>query len=649
MQTYCRICEAACGLQADIDVEDGRVRLRPDRDHPTSRGYACAKGTRFGEVADHSARVLVPRVHGRDTDWKTATRFVGSRLREIIDRHGPHAVGIYYGNPLAFNALGFVATLGFAKALGTRNVYYAGSQDCANKFAGADIVHGSPVVQALPDFGRTQLAVVFGSNPYVSQSSFVHLEGGGPANFGALVQRGGQVVWVDPRRSESAAKWGEHQPIVPGTDVWLLAALVKLCADDAPSSSRVQGWPQLRQAVAAIDLDDVATRTGIERETIETLAARIRRAERATFHMSVGVNMGGFGTLSYVLLQALAWVTGNYDREGGLLVHPLSRAVDWAFRRAHLLDDQRSRVGDFASVMGALPGGILADEILTPGPERIRALLVVAGDPVRSIPGSTRLQEALGSLDLLACVDMFDNATSRHAHAFLPAASWLERWDVAISTMTFQQTSLLQATRPAIAPRGQSRTDARILADLALAARLRGSVAWRLARLPLDKWLPAPGYGFRVPVPRPGRWLRRNRLRLWEPRVAEEFRRLAAAPRPARDAFTLIGRRRRLGHNSWLHGGQRDGSSESVAWLRADDLRALGVQEGGQIEICVDERRLRIPAQAHEGLAPRTVVVPHGLPELNVNELLGAGPDAIERVSGQLTMTGIAASVSAAR
>ncbi len=648
MQTYCRICEAACGLRAEVDTE-GHVRLRPDRDHPTSRGYACAKGTRFGEVADHPARVLEPRIEGRSTDWSTATAFVGDRLRQIIDRHGPHAVGIYYGNPLAFNALGFVATLGFAKALGTRNVYYAGSQDCANKFAGADIVHGSPVVQALPDFGRTQLAVVFGSNPYVSQSSFVHLEGGGPANFGALVERGGEVIWVDPRRSESAAKWGEHQPIVPGTDVWLLAALVQLCIDAAPTSAQVEGVAQLRTALQRVDLDDVAARTGIERPRIEALAARIRRAERATFHMSVGVNMGGFGTLSYVLLQALAWVTGNYDREGGLLVHPLSRVVDWAFRRARLLDGHRSRVGDFPAVLGALPGGILADEILTEGPDRIRALVVVAGDPVRSIPGSRRLARALPSLELLACVDMFDNATSRHAHAFLPAASWLERWDLAISTMTFQQTSLLQATRPTIAPRGQARPDARILADLALAAKLRGGAVWRLGRLPLDRLLPALGYGFRVPVPRPGRWLRRNRLRFWDERVAEELRRLAESPLPEADRFTLIGRRRRLGHNSWLHGGQRDGSSESFAWLGPDDLRALGVADGDEIEIRVDDRRLRIAAQAREGIAPRTVVVPHGLPELNINELIGAGPQAVERVSGQLTMTGIAASVAAAR
>src|SRR5690606_16094772 len=146
MRTYCRICEAACGRVVDRDPSGAPVRLRPDREHPTSRGYACAKGTRFLEVARDGARVLEPRLDGRAAGWDTATREVGARLRAIIDAHGPHAVGVYFGNPLAFNALGFVATLAFVKDLGTRNVFYAGSQDCNNKFAGADIVHASPVI-----------------------------------------------------------------------------------------------------------------------------------------------------------------------------------------------------------------------------------------------------------------------------------------------------------------------------------------------------------------------------------------------------------------------------------------------------------------------------------------------------------------------
>ncbi|MEM9453830.1 MAG: molybdopterin-dependent oxidoreductase [Myxococcota bacterium] len=652
MRTYCRICEAACGLQV-VDDEQGRpVRLRPDRDHPGSRGYACAKGTRFFEVAGHPQRLLYPQLWGRRASWSRALDEVGGRLRRIIDEHGPHAVGIYFGNPMAFNTLGLVSTLGLGQALGTRNVFYAGSQDCNNKFAGAQIVHGSPVIQAFPDFEHTDFALILGSNPYVSQSSFVHLGGGGPAAFGGILARGGQVVWVDPRRSESARRWGEHLAIRPGTDAWLLLGLLAECADGAPEDGRVEGWPQLREAARAVSLSEVAARTGIARSQIESLAARLRAAPSAALHMSVGVNQGGFGTLAYVLLQALAWATGNYDRRGGLLVHPLARSLDRVYRGARLGNEHRSRVGGFSSVLGTLPGGVMADEILEPGPQQVRALLVLAGDPLRSIPGAGRTEKALRSLELLACVDMFRSATGRHAHALLPAASWLERWDLSVVSLPFSQSPTLPVSGPVMPPPGECRTDAWILSELAmrmdlrLGARWLWGLPWRLGRWGLDRWLPRPRFGFPMPRIRPGRWLARNRLRFGDPAVAEELRRLQRSPgQPAEDDFVLLGRRRRLGHNSWLHGGQRSGEPEATAWLSPQDLSRLGLVDGQTIEIQCCGESLRMPAGSAEGLMPGTVVVPHGLPDLNVNRLIPAGVEHIERVSGQLTMTGVRAQV----
>ena len=646
-RTYCRICEAACGLIVERDPQGSPVRLLPDREHPGSRGHVCAKGTRFLEVARHPERLLHPRLDGRRVDWPTAIEAVAGRLRRVIDAHGPHAVGMYVGNPMAFNGLGVLASLALGKALGTRNVFYAGSQDCNNKFAGADIVHGSPVVQAFPDLAHTHLALVLGSNPYVSQSSFVHMQGGSASTFAGIEARGGTVVWVDPRRSESAQRWGEHLPIRPGTDAWLLLGLLSLCADGAPAPERVDGWPELRAAIAGVGLDEVAARTGIARAEIERLAARLRAAPSAALHMSVGVNMGGFGTLAYVLLQALAWATGNYDRRGGLLVGALARPIDRFFRWSGLHNEHRSRIGGFPSLLGTLPGGVLADEILEPGPERIRALLVLAGDPLRSIPGADRMEQALRSLDFLACADVFESATGRLAHALLPASTWLERWDVALASAPFLPGSRLPVAGPVMPPLGEARSDLRIVGDLAVALGLPVR-RWRLARMSLDRWLPRPRFGLLVPPVRPGRWLRRHRLRLWDERVAEELRRLRAHPvAEPHLGFTLVGRRRRLGHNSWLHGGQRTGEPEAVAWLSPQDLAALGVTEGQAIEIRSEIGTLRIATRAMDGLAPRTVVVPHGLPELNVNSLIPAGPEHIERVSGQLTMTGIPAHVAA--
>jgi len=243
---------------------------------------------------------------------------------------------------------------------------------------------------------------------------------------------------------------------------------------------------------------------------------------------------------------------------------------------------------------------------------------------------------------------MFESATGRHAHALLPAASWLERWDVAISTVPFQQARLIQISGPTMKPLGETRTDAAILGDLAVAMGLPGA-HWRLMRRGLDRWLPRPKYGVPGPRVRPGRWLQRNRLRFWDERVEAEVKRLRAQPERGSGRFVLIGRRRRLAHNSWLHGGQRTGEPEAVAWLSAEDLAELGIEEGATIEIECEAGSLRIPVRAAEGLSKGTVVVPHGLPGINVNALIPAGEENIERVSGQLTMTGIPTRVRVVR
>ena len=170
-------------MLADLDTSGQPVRLRPDRAHPVSQGFVCAKGTQFLEVAEHPERLLAPlrrRVDGEyeQITWDEAMAFVAQRLRPILERYGPHAVGIYFGNPLAFNTLGLLSMLAFMRALGTRNVFSAGTQDCQNKFTGSQIVHGSPFIHPLPDFEHTDVAVLLGTNPAVSQASFVHLEGG---------------------------------------------------------------------------------------------------------------------------------------------------------------------------------------------------------------------------------------------------------------------------------------------------------------------------------------------------------------------------------------------------------------------------------------------------------------------------------------
>ncbi len=679
--TFCRICEAACGLRVDMDAAGRPLHIRPDRQHPVSRGFVCAKGTRFLEVAQHPERLLHPlqrQADGRyaQVTWPQAMALVAERLRPILEHHGPHAIGIYFGNPLAFHTMGALSMLAFMRALGTRNVFTAGSQDCNNKFAGAQIVHGSPLIHPIPDLNHTDFALMLGTNPAVSQSSFVHLEGGSTV-FDHLVQRGARVVWVDPRRTESAQRWGGHLPIRPGTDIFLLLALLHELRGRYQPDAAMEGLERLLDLATSYLPERASALTGIAPARLHEVAEAIRQARRATFHMSVGVNQGPFGTLCYVALQALAYLSGNFDQRGGVLFHPLAVLMAALGQRFGLgKAEPRSRVGQYPSVLMSLPGGIMADEMLTPGPDQIRALIVVSGDPLLSVPGAAKLRQALQGLEFLLGLDLFQNTTGYEADLLLPTTSWLERWDVAAATAMFQHAPMIQYAGAVQPAPGEVRAETRILAEMSLAlgrpllgkrllARWWGRMPWdtvltalsQVAFWPARLWFRGRP-GIPAPSPQPGRYVGRGpctpgrRVRFWHADLDSEPQRLAAystewaarptmADDPASLSLTLIGRRRRLGHNSWLHGAVHNGRAENTVWLSPRDLAALGLPNGGDVALHTASATLCATATPRADVAPGLVVAPHGLTGTNVNALIPSGHDMIEPLSGQHRMTGI--------
>lgn len=682
-KTYCRICEAACGLVVDFDDLGDAVRIRPDKDNPNSKGFACSKGTRFLETNRSGERLQYPMARQADgtlkrISWREAYKRMRTHIKPIVDSDGPHALGYYFGNPLAFNAGAAAASFGLLQSLGTRNVYAAGSQDCNNKFTGGYIVHGSPLIHPLPDFEHAELAILLGTNPAVSQSSFVHLDGGSTV-FDRMKARGARIVVVDPRRSESAKRFGEHIAIRPGTDLFLLFAILNDMPERADGGVS-EGLAELRHIARSYTAERAADITGVPADTIRALAKDIAD-KRTAMHMSVGVNQGPFGTLAYVALQAVLYASGNLDRDGGSLFHPLAvMAAKRAPHGGYGSLDKRSRIGGFPAVLDSLPGGILAEEIMRPGPERIRAMICIAGDPLRSIPGSAALAEAFKQLDYLVVIDTFKSRASEAAHLVLPATTWLERFDVATTTTFFQFAPRLQYAAPVLRPPGEAKDDGRILADISialgkpifgsnLAARafgmaLKTSGARLAAAAAFVKrfGVTLEAGSFKVPVPTAGSYIGKgpvtpgHKLRFWHPWLEGEIGRIeqwlaADVARRTRGGYTLICRRRRLGHNSWLRGATRSGDPERVAWLNGADYEALGLNgKGGEIDIVSVAGRLRIPAQVNDDVGVGTVVVPHGLHDADVNAIIPSGSVGgyLEPLSGQHVMTGIAVEIAAA-
>src|SRR3954447_11365420 len=605
--TFCRICEAHCGLVATVDGR--RVeRLRPDKQHPLSLGYACPKGIAMIEVQNSPDRVLHPMRGDERVCWDEAIAEIGARLRGGRERYGGDAIGWYMGNPGGASYSHTLWSKGFVDALGSPHYYTAGSQDVNNRFAASALMYGSPLRVPIPDLERTSFLLMVGANPFVSNGSVLSA----PRvrdRLHAIVARGGRVVVVDPRRTETARAF-EHLPIRPDTDAWFLLSLLHLVGRDSA----------LGPLVAAFSPEATEERTSVPASSCRALARDLAAAPSAAVYGRTGSCLGRFGTLVAFLLDALNAVTGNLDAPGGAVFGRPAIALDDVAESIGLdtYGARHSRVGGFPDVLGAMPRAVMADEISTPGARSLRALFVSAGNPVLSVPDGQALADAMGSLDLCVAIDLYVNETGRHADYVLPATTFLERGDLPIAFLGFYTTPFVQWTEPVVAPRGEARDEWEIIEDL---ARELGVVpspvpavrrAGRLARLVTPRRLAAALLATgpeRLSLRRVRRRphgmvladdiatgvLREKvrhpdgRVRLDPAPVRAELERLGAAAAAGDPDFPLrlIGLRELRSHNSWMHNAPLllRGGRTHAARIHPADAAAAGVADGELVRI----------------------------------------------------------------
>lgn len=705
-RTYCRICEAHCGLVAEVEGEEQVVAVKPDADHPVSKGYSCVKGLSVGAMHHDPDRVNHPLKRVGDSyeriEWSQALQEIGERVKQLRSAHGDRCIGLYTGNPTYFSLQNVIFSAAFLEALHSPNLFASHSVDANNKFHVATEMYGLSTVHPVPDLTHTDFFLCLGSNPVVSQMSVIAV----PNAIGrlkAIEGRGGRVLFVDPRRTETVDKVGEHLFITPGTDVYLLMAMLHVIAhedtpDLAPLKRVARGVEAFVESARPWTPERVAPITGIAADTIRQLSRDFASAERAALYMSTGVNMGPFGSVAYWLVQGLNLLTGNVDRKGGL--HVPDGAFD-TFRIAKALglgtfDEHRTLEGNWHRVAGAFPAAALADEIATDHPERIRALFVSAGNPVHSVPGGhNELRPALDRLDLLVSIDMYRNETAENADYILPATDMLERADFPVSHVSLQETLYAQYTPRVVAPSHERRTEEWIFSQLALncgASPLGPSLCnWLphlnrlLAMLPGQAQLESdhllalalrvggkvslktlkdnPG-GVLLDPPREGTFLGKRvltsdglvdlsptsimadlpRLTTFAERIAE----------PLQDRLYLIGQRQRRGHNSWMHNNPRIKQSEdNRAILHPSDAATRGAVDGDLVEVGAGQRQVTLRVRVSDEVAPGVVAVPHGwghqrsgvkrareLGGANINQAIPSGNDEMEPVSGQAIMLG---------
>jgi len=444
----CPFCEATCGLT--LTIEAGRVTsARGDREDVFSSGYICPKGASFGELDGDPDRLSAPLIR-RDGElvevsWDEAFQAAADGLGAVLRDHGGPSVAVYIGNPNAHTIAGGLYVPLIIKGLGTHQTFSASTLDQMPKHVALGLMFGNPVAFTVPDVDRTDLLVVIGANPLVSNGSLATV-----ADFGgklkALRKRGGRLVVIDPARTRTAELADRHLAPRPGTDAALLFALVHTLFDEGPVTEHLNGLAdhvvgveEVRALAEEFTPELVAEHCGIPAEAIRELARDLATASAAVVYGRIGTSTVEFGSVGSWLVDVINVLTGNLDRAGGAMFpqSPIAQAPrppkpGRGFRTGRW----HSRVSGHPEVLSELPAAALSEELETPGEGQAKAVITIAGNPVLSAPDGDRLSRALEGIGFMLSVDPYLNETTCHADVILPPPppSRSAHFDVALSS-----------------------------------------------------------------------------------------------------------------------------------------------------------------------------------------------------------------------
>jgi len=699
VSTYCRICEPQCALIAEVDEEKEQViRLQPDKSHPVHKGFACHKGLNFVELHNDPDRNNYPMARTasktsadpefEQISWDDAANQIAQRITQLTQTHGADALGMYVGNPSAFNSTGREASRSFARGIGVKYAFGSGTQDCSNKFAASEAVFGTVNLHPIPDYAHTRYLLSIGSNPKISHASFVHMTNP-MAALRDIVSRGGVVKHINPRRIESATPaTGDVLQIKPDTDVYFLAALIHEIhaaglVDLAQLEKQSDHADELWDFVAPYSADTTASVVGVKASEIRKIALDFARADGASVHMSTGANMGRQGTFAYWLVQMLSLITGNLGARGGNIYSP--GYFPAATVGKPKTDDPffETEFGELRRIAGSLPGNLLVEHIES---GLIKGLICMSGNPILSMGGENRLKAALAKLELLVVIDIYSNATAAFADYVLPATDWLERSDVNSLSLGFQPEPYVQYTDAVVTPRYERRSEwwifARLMQSLGLPSLLDQDNANPMAKI--DRQLensdlglaqlqsqpsntvvlplPSPDLLFEIGVQRPDAKVDCF-PKLIERGVATCSSIFNELQSEQDDVLKLITLRTNYMVNSWMHNLtalKRDIALDNPLHMHPTDTKRLNLEDGAEVRVASAHGDIIATIVADNDLRPGVVAMTHGWghagnkrlsiasnhPGTNVNAILPTGPGSYDPLSNMSFMTGIPVTVA---
>jgi anaerobic selenocysteine-containing dehydrogenase len=662
----CNLCEAMCGIEVEIDGDEV-VSIRGDERDVFSRGHVCPKATALKDVYDDPDRLKRPvrRVGDRweQISWDEAFEQVVDRIHQVQEEHGRDAVGVYQGNPNAHNFGSLVFGPPFLRSLRSKNCFSATSCDQLPLMLASYFMYGHQLLFPIPDVDRTDFMMLLGANPLASNGSIMAAPGI-KKRLEAIGKRGGKVVLVDPRRNETARVADEHVFIQPGTDaLFLLGLLHEVCAagvDLGRLSGSTKNLDRVVEIAKAYPPAQSEAITGVPAETVKRLARELRAAPKAVLYGRVGTCTQEFGGLCMWLINVLNAVTGNLDEPGGSMFSSpaieVRRKVGGFGASRGSYGRWQSRVSGLPEFGGELPASAMAEEMLTPGEGRIRAMITVAGNPVLSTPNGAQLDRAYASLDFAVSIDFFINETSRHADIILPPVSPIQRSHYDLALYLTAVRNVAKYSPPAFALKKGELDDWQIVTELGcrLAERRHGKLSkqYVTARATqkagpervLDLGLRLGAYGKRLnPL---GTGLSLGKLKknphgidlgpmqstlpeglpekhgpvdLAPDLFVDDLDRLRArfpttGSTTSDGQLLLIGRRQLRSNNSWMHNSQRlmKGKSRCTVMINPDDAERLGVKSGDMVTLSSRVGQVSAPAEVTGDMMLGVVSLPHG-------------------------------------
>ena len=548
-------------------------------------------------------------------------------------------------------------------AIGSKNRFDPNSQDSNPRTFACMQMYGDALAIPVPDLERTDFLLVLGANPMVSNGSMM-VVGDIKRSLTAIRARGGSIVVVDPRRTETAELAGEHHFIRPGGDAALLLAMlhVLFAENRTVTPAFADRVSELRVAAADFSPERVAPAIGMTATTIRELAVRLASARSGCLYARVGVCQNEFGPLASWLVEAVNIVTGRLGAVGGSMFG--TPAADVATIGRVLIGNRwgrwRSRVRGLPEYLGALPSSAMSEEIETPGAGQFRALVAIAGNPVLSTPNGERLAVALAKLEHMVAIDFYVNETTRHAHVLLPPRHVFETGNFDPILHRFGIRNGVRYSPPIVETRDDTRADWEIATELAIRLRapaIGRGVLRRLARGLPDRIvdgllrigpyklslreLRARPHGIDLGALEPGVRIPGGRADLAPAVFLADLPRLAAWVDAARTGLVLIGRRHLRSNNSWMHGlrALAKGPDRATLLVHPDDAARFGLTDRGLARVRSRAGELIVPVVVTTDVMPGVVSFPHGFGRLNVNAI--TDEQRVEPIIGTSILNGV--------